>query len=157
MILARPALTALVVTTLVACSQSPKDPCSLLRDANASIGQPVTASRNSQPGRSSACAWKSADGRLCGGVTVLGSGWNEVPDVAASYKQLTASMTAFGPLNDVADVGDEAQSVDTGSSGVMLVFRQGDKVAVTVSACNGHSLSNDEFTKKLGRELAAQL
>jgi hypothetical protein len=151
------ALTAMLLIALVGCSQAPNDPCSLIPDANAAIGQPVTAQLSSSPGRSTACTWKSAEGRLCGSISVLGPGWTQVAAGSDNYKQLTASMSAMGSVSSVAGVGDEAQAIDAGSKGALLVFRKGPRSVVMVSACNGHSLSNNEFVVKLGREVAAQL
>jgi hypothetical protein len=156
--LGRTALGILLSMALVACAQAPRDPCSLIPEPDAFFGQSVTAKLNTPSGRTPACTWKSQDDHICGSASVVGPGWTEIPDVSAAYGQLTASMHALGAsVIKVDDVGDEAQSVDTDAKGVMLVFRKGDKIAVTISACNGQSMSNDEFVKVLGREVAAKL
>ena len=148
---------AVSILTLAACSQSPNDPCALLPDARETIGLPVTATKNSQEGRSTSCTWKSAEGRLCGSATVVGRGWLEVPDIQTSYLELSSSMSLLGSASIVTSVGDEAVLIDAGPKGVSLVFREDDKVAVVVSACNGHSLPNAEFARRLGREIAGNL
>ena len=153
----RKSLVAISLTALAACTQSPGDPCTFIRDANTVFGLPVKSTLNSPPGRSTACAWKSAEGRNCGSISVLGKGWTEVPDASRGYEQIVASMAKFGMVNKVDGVGDDAQAVDVGSDGVMLAFRKGTRAAMIVTACNGHSLSNGEFAKKLGSMVAAQL
>jgi hypothetical protein len=83
--------------------------CALIAETQATFGHPVTASEE-VANNSKSCLWKSADGRVCGSVTVLEPGWNEVPDVKANCVAMTASLAAFGPTQDVVGIGEEAKA-----------------------------------------------
>src|SRR5690242_6065946 len=61
----------------VAAPAAGGDGCGLIADASATLGQPVTAESGSAPNGTRHCDWKIAEGRLCGSVTVFGTGYNE--------------------------------------------------------------------------------
>lgn len=159
-------LVSLATIALVACSQSSEpadaaaaggDPCSLIPNAEALIGQPVTAARATMPNQTVSCQWKAADGRLCGNVTVFGPGWNEVPDVKANYVAMTSSLKAFGETQDVSGIGEEAKAVDGGMLGAQLAFRTSSHLALVAAGCKSDSQTTPALAEKLAREVAAHL
>jgi hypothetical protein len=133
------------------------DPCSLIPNAEALIGQPVTAGQEKMPNNTISCQWKTADGRLCGNVTVFGPGWNEVPDVPANYRAMTSSLSAFGQTQDVSGIGEEAKAVDGGMLGAQLAFRTATHLALVAAACKSESQSAPALAEKLAREVAGNL
>ena len=169
-------LVSLATIALVACSQSSEeraamqsssqpadapaaggDPCSLIPNAEALIGQPVTAAQATMPNQTVSCQWKAADGRLCGNVTVFGPGWNEVPDVKANYVAMTSSLKAFGETQDVSGIGEEAKAVDGGMLGVQLAFRTSSHLALVAAGCKSDSQTTPALAEQLAREVAAHL
>ncbi len=133
------------------------DPCSLIPNAEALIGQPVTAAQESMPNQTISCHWKAADGTLCGNVTVFGPGWNEVPDVKANYVGMTTSLKAFGDTQDVSGIGEEAKVVDGGMLGAQLAFRTSTHLALVAAGCKSESQTTPALAEKLAREVAAHL
>ena len=153
---------------LVACSQSSEqttagvpvaggDPCALIPNAEALIGQPVTATRETMPNETISCHWKAADGRLCGNVTVFGPGWNEVPDVKANYVAMTGSLEAFGDTQDVPGIGEEAKAVDGGMLGAQLAFRTRTHLALVAAGCKSESQTAPALAEALAREVVGHL
>jgi hypothetical protein len=133
------------------------DPCSLIPNAEALIGQPVTASQNAMPNNTNTCQWKAADGRLCGSVTVFGPGWNEVPDVKANYVGMTTSLKAFGDTQDVSGIGEEAKVVDGGMLGAQLAFRTSTHLALVAAGCKSDTQTTPALAEQLAREVASHL
>ena len=133
------------------------DHCSLIADTQAIFGHPVTASE-AVASNSKSCLWNSADGRVCGSVTVLGPGWNEVPDVKANYVAMATSLAAFGQIHDVAGIGEDAKAVDGGMLGAQLAFRTS-KVAVLVAAtsCTDATPERNALAVKLARAITERL
>jgi hypothetical protein len=171
-------LVSIAAIALVACSKSSEehaatapssskptadapaaggDPCSLIPNADALIGEPVTAEHASMPNDTVSCHWKAADGRLCGNVTVFGPGWNEVPDVKANYVAMTSSLKAFGDTQDVSGIGEEAKAVDGGVLGAQLAFRTSTHLALVASGCKSDSQTAPALAEKLAREVATHL
>ena len=109
------------------------------------------------PNDTVSCHWKTADGRLCGNVTVFGPGWNEVPDVKANYVAMTGSLKAFGDTQDVSGIGEEAKAVDGGILGAQLAFRTSTHLALVASGCKSDSQSAPALAEKLAREVATHL
>ena len=133
------------------------DPCSLLDDPNGLFGQPVTASSTGMPNQTRACEWKSAEGRMCGLVTPFGPGWNPVPDLAANYSAMTLSMKAFGELQPLTGVGEEAVAVDGGMFGAQIAMRTSQALVNVAAACGGSGPANLEHAEKLARAIAPKL
>jgi len=160
-------LMCVAAISLVACSRSSEehdvastaggDPCSLIPNAEALIGQPVTAVQATMPNQTVSCQWKAADGRLCGNVTVFGPGWNDVPDVKANYVAMTGSLKAFGGTQDVSGIGEEAKIVDGGMLGVQLAFRTSSHLALVAAGCKSESQTTPALAERLAREVAAHL
>jgi hypothetical protein len=163
-------------TTLAACSQSnqdapsadaagtnaaapaaARDPCKLVANAESVLGQPVSARHNTNPSGTLDCQWKSAEGRLCGSLTVFGAGYNEVGDAKVNYEAMATSLKAFGQTLDVAGVGEEAKAVDGGMLGAQLAFRKGNHAVLVASACKSGGNGPTVLAEKLAREVAAQL
>jgi hypothetical protein len=155
---AAPASAAASSTTSApATASAADDPCSLLDDPNALFGQPVTASATTMPNQTRACEWKSAEGRMCGLVTPFGPGWNPVPDVAANYSAMTLSMKAFGDLQPLTGVGEEAVAVDGKILGAQVALRTSKAIANIAAACGGTGAGNMEHVEKLARAIAPKL
>ncbi len=133
------------------------DPCSLLDDPDALFGQPVTASSTGMPNQTRACEWKSAEGRMCGLVTPFGPAWNPVPDLKANYSAMTLSMKAFGELQPLTGVGEEAVAVDGKILGAQVALRTSTAIANVAAACGGSGPANLEHAEKLARAIAAKL
>lgn len=171
-------IAAIAAIALVACSKSSEehnaaaqpssqpaadapaaggDPCSLIPNAEALIGQPVTAAQATMPNETVSCQWKAADGRLCGNVTVFGPGWNEVPDVKANYLGMTNSLKAFGDTQDVSGIGEEAKAVDGGMLGAQLAFRTSTHLALVAAGCKSDTQTAPALAEKLAREVVGHL
>ncbi len=171
-------LVSIVAIALTACSQSSGDrdataqsssqpasdasaasgdPCSLIPNAEALVGEPVTASQATLPNETFSCQWKTADGRLCGSVTAFGPGWNAVPDVKANYAGMTSSLSAFGQTRDVSGIGEEAKVVDGGILGAQLAFRTSTHLALVAAGCQSAAQTAPTLAEKLAREVAAHL
>lgn len=133
------------------------DPCSLVGDAEALFGVPVTATVEAMPNSTSSCEWKSADTRICGSLTVFGPGFNDLADPKTNYSGMTTSLAAFGPVQDVAGVGEEAKVVDGGILGVQLAFRTSKSAALVASACSSGPHSRNDLVLRLAREVAPKL
>lgn len=174
-------LVSLATVALVACSQksepttaaspSPEadapaaapaapapagDTCSLVANPEATFGQPVTAGANSTPS-GAVCEWKSADGRLCGHLTVFGPGYNAVADAKVNYAGMTTSLKAFGETKDVSGIGEEARSVDGGILGAQVAFRTSSHAGLAASACSSGADKAPALAERLAREVAAKL
>jgi hypothetical protein len=146
------------VESAPAAAAASSDPCALVENAEAILGQPVTAERNTNPNNTLDCQWKAADGRLCGSLTVFGPGYNETAaDAKTNYGALTTSLKAFGQTWDVAGVGEEAQAVDGGMLGAQLAFRKGSHSALVGSACKAGADGAPGLAEKLAREVAGRL
>ena len=127
---------------LMTCGQSPGwaagDACTLIPEPAALFGQPVTAQQTEAPTGMISCEWRSAEGRICGSVSVFGAGWNElqVNDVRQHYNGMLTGMGAFDQLYDVGGIGDEARAVDGGMFGAQLAFRTSETAVLVASACS---------------------
>jgi hypothetical protein len=171
-----------VATTLAACSPSSRDSasaaapppppdaetpartttdtpaCTLVADASATLGQPVTPDHHTSPNDVVDCQWKSADGRLCGSLTVFGPGYNPLAaDAKTNYAAMTQSMGAFGPLQDVAGIGEEAKAVDGGMFGAQLAFHKGAHSVLVASACKSGADAAPALAQRLAAEVASKL
>lgn len=174
-------LVSLAAATLAACSQSNdapqtaaqpataatpapgataatgSDPCALVANPEAVLGQPVTASHYSNVNGSVDCHWKSAEGLLCGSLTMFGPGYNETGSARINYEGMTKSMGAFGQTWDVSGVGDEAKAVDGGILGAQLAFRKGDHAVLVASGCKSGADGAPALAERLAREVAGRL
>lgn len=133
------------------------DPCALVANADAILGQPVTAGHNTNPNNTVDCQWKAADGRICGSLTVFGPGYNDVADAKTNFGAMATSLGAFGQTWDVAGVGEEAKAVDGGMLGAQLTFRKGNHAALVGSACKSGADGPPILAEKLAREVAGKL
>lgn len=149
---------ATLAITLAACGQSSSwaagDPCTLISEPAALFGQSVTAKQTTQPNKTISCSWYTAEGRVCGSVTVFGAGWNETPDVQRSYGALTTSLAAFGQPRDVSGIGNEARAVDGRMFGTQLAFRTGKAAVLVAAACGSTSIKDPALAEKLSRAIA---
>lgn len=133
------------------------DPCTLLTDPAATIGQPVTAESLTQGNGTRICNWKNAEGRLCATVNVLGAGWNYVPDVPRNYEAMAVSMGAFGTTQEVSGIGEEARAVVTDSFlGTQLAFRTKNAAVLVAAAC-AKGAENLAVAENVSRAIAARL
>lgn len=133
-----------------------KDPCALVSDPEALFGAPVTASNSSSTG-SAVCEWKSADGRICGSVTLFTPAYNSSPDPKVNYAAMVTSLGAFGEVKDVAGIGEEARMVDGGMLGAQVALRTASNAALAVSACRSGPYGQVELAQRLAREIAGRL
>ena len=133
------------------------DPCMLLADPEATLRQPVTASVAVMGNATRACEWKRADGMICGTVTVFGPGWNEVPDVASNYAAMVHSLGAFGEVQTLAGIGEEAHAVDGKLLGTQVAFRTSKAAALVGGACSTDTLTNFALVEAVAREIAPRL
>ncbi len=133
------------------------DPCALLADPAATFGQPVTASVAVMPNATRACEWKTADGMMCGIVTVFGPGWNEVPDVASNYAAMVRSLGAFGQVQEIVGIGDEAHGVDGKMLGTQGAFRTNKAGGLVGGTCSTKSRTNFALVESVAREIATHL
>jgi hypothetical protein len=152
----------LVSILIAACGKSPAPenapaPAGAPAEAAAAFGQPVTASVTTMPNQTRACEWKSAEGRMCGLVTPFGPGWNPVPDLAANYSAMTLSLKAFGELQPLTGVGEEAVAVDGKILGAQVALRTNKAIANVAAACGGMGAGNMAHVEKLSRAIAAKL
>ena len=149
---------AAVVIILATCGASPSwsagDPCTLVSDPATLFGQPVTAKRTTEVNKTVSCSWTTAEGRVCGSVTVFGPGWNETSDVPRTYGALTVSMGAFGKPSDVSGIGEEARAVDGGMFGAQLAFRTSKAAVLVGAACSSTSTKAPAIAEKLSRAIA---
>jgi hypothetical protein len=132
------------------------DPCSLLPDPAALFGQPVTATNSSMQHQKS-CEWKSADGRLCGSVTIFTPAFNSSTDPKVNFAGLVKSMGAFGEVKDLTGIAEEAKIVDGGMFGAQVAVRTASQAALAASACKSGSEGSVELAQKLAREIAGRL
>jgi hypothetical protein len=151
------AVPASAPTDAPATASAAGDPCSLLDDPDGLFGQPATASVATMPNQTRACEWKSAEGRMCGLVTPFGPGWNPVPDLAANYSAMTLSMKAFGDLQPLTGVGEEAVAVDGKILGAQVALRTSKAIANIAAACGGMGAGNMAHVEKLARAIAPKL
>jgi len=133
------------------------DVCALIDDPGTLFGQAVTASPETMPNGTKSCEWKSAEGRMCGLVTPMGSGWYEVPNLPANYAAMKQSMSAFGKTFPVAGIGEEAEAVDGGILGAQMAIRTSTAIANIAAACGGSGAGNLEHAEKIARAIAARL
>ena len=133
-----------------------KDPCALVADPQALFGTPVTASNTHSTG-SSVCEWKSADGRICGSVTLFTPAYNSSPDPKVNFAAMVTSLGAFGEVKDVAGIGEEAKMVDGGMLGAQLALRTASNAALAGSACRSGEFGQVELAQRLAREIAGKL
>ncbi len=133
------------------------DPCSLLADPVATFGQPVTAQQARTPNGTNTCEWRAADGRICGSVVVFGPGWNESLDVPRSYGGMVTSLGAFGSVQEVAELGEEARVVDGGMLGAQLAFRTNKTATLVGGSCGVGPGTNVALAEKVAREIVHSL
>jgi hypothetical protein len=133
------------------------DVCSLIDDPDTLFGQPVTASASSLPTAPKACEWKNAEGRLCGLVMPFGADWNPVPNLKLNYDAMATSMKAFGEVNPVAGIGEEAVAVDGKIMGAQMAIRTSKAIANIGAACGGSGPGNLEHAEKIARAIAPRL
>jgi hypothetical protein len=132
------------------------DPCTLVADPAATFGQAVTTESTAMPHGARTCEWKSADGRICGSLTVFGPGWFEQADPKTNLSGMATSLAAFGEVNDLAGIGEEAKAVDGGMLGAQIAFRTSKVAALVASSCN-EPLTQAAQAEKLAREVAGLL
>lgn len=135
---------------------SGKDPCALVSDPDALFGVPVTSSVTSHTG-TAVCEWKSADGRICGSLTLFTPAYNSSPDPKVNYSAMVTSLGAFGEVKEVAGIGEEARMVDGGMLGAQVAFRTASNAALAVSACRSGAEGQVELAQKLAREVSGRL
>lgn len=154
-----PPIEADVVDTApAAAAAAGSDPCALVANADAVLGQPVTAGHNTNPNKTVDCQWKSADGRLCGSLTVFGPGYNEVAaDPKTNFEAMSTSLGAFGAVKDVAGIGEEARIVDGGMFGAQLAFHKGAHSVLAASACSSGADKAPALAQRLATEVAGKL
>jgi hypothetical protein len=133
------------------------DVCSLIGDPDTLFGQPVTATANSTPNIGKSCEWKNAEGRLCGLVMPFGAAWNPVPDLKRNYDAMATSMNAFGEVNPVAGIGEEAVAVDGKIMGAQMAIRTSNAIANIGAGCGGSGPANLEMAEKIARAIAPRL
>lgn len=133
-----------------------KDPCALVSDPDALFGVSVTASASSNTG-TAVCEWKSADGRICGSLTLFTPAANSSPDPKVNYSAMVTSLGAFGEVKDVAGIGEEARMVDGGMLGAQVAFRTASNAALAGSACRSGSEGQVALAQKLAQEVAGKL
>jgi predicted small lipoprotein YifL len=133
------------------------DICALIEDPDTLFGQPVTAAAHDGPNGLNACEWKNAEGRLCGMVTPMGSGWYAVPSLEQGFKGMVTSMGAFGKTYAVAGIGEEAAAVDGGMLGAQMAIRTSRAIANIGAACGGSGPANLEHAEKIARAIAPKL
>lgn len=132
------------------------DPCTLVSDPDALFGVPVTASNSGHTG-TTICEWKSADGRICGSITLFVPAANTSPDPKVNFDALVRSLGAFGEVKEVAGIGDEAKMVDGGMLGAQLAFRTASNAALVASACRSGAEGQAELAPALAREIVGKL
>jgi hypothetical protein len=161
---AEPATTPLTTAAAPAAEAAPEaaatdsDPCALVANPEALFGQPVTAGHNTNPNHTVDCQWKSADGRLCGSLTVFGPGYNDVvADPKTNFEGMSKSLGAFGDVTEVTGIGEEARQVDGGMFGAQLAFHQGRYSVLAASACSSAADQAPALAHKLAEEVAARL
>lgn len=135
---------------------SGKDPCALVSDPDALFGVPVTSSVTSHTG-TAVCEWKSADGRICGSLTLFTPAYNSSPDPKVNYSAMVTSLGAFGEVKDIAGIGEEARMVDGGMLGAQVAFRTASNAALAASACRSGTEGQVELAQKLAREVSGKL
>lgn len=133
------------------------DPCTLLADPVAIFGEPMTAHIVTMPNKTKTCEWRSADGRSCGSVVVFGPGWNDVPDVPSNYAAMVTSLGAFGQVQEIVGLGEEARAVDGGMLGAQVAFRTSEVAVLAGSACSNASLTKAALAERVARAVAEQL
>lgn len=133
-----------------------KDPCALVSDPDALFGVPVTSSASANTG-TVVCEWKSAEGRICGSLTLFVPAYNSSPDPKVNYSAMVTSLGAFGEVKDVAGIGEEARMVDGGMLGAQVAFRTASNAALAASACRSGTEGQIELAQKLAREVAGKL
>jgi hypothetical protein len=133
-----------------------RDPCSLVADTQALFGTPVTAGASTMTGQA-VCEWKSADGGMCGSVTLFTPAYNSSPDPKVNFAAMVTSLGAFGEVKEVAGIGEEARMVDAGILGAQLAFRTASNAALVASACRSGPYGQVEVAHRLAREVAARL
>ena len=133
-----------------------KDPCSLVSNPDALFGVAVTSSASSNTG-TAVCEWKSADGRICGSLTLFVPAYNSSPDPKVNYSAMVTSLGAFGEVKDVAGIGEEARMVDGGMLGAQVAFRTASNAALAASACRSGTEGQVELAQKLAREVSGKL
>lgn len=134
------------------------DPCALVANAEAILGQPVTASHHTNANNTVDCHWKAADGRLCGSLTVFGPGYGStVADAKTNFNGMSTSLGAFGEVKEVAGIGDEAKAVDGGMFGAQLAFRKGEYAVLVASACKSGTDAAPALAHRLATEVASRL
>jgi hypothetical protein len=132
------------------------DICALVANPEATFGQPVT-SGTATGVTGTTCEWKSADGRLCGVLNVFGPGYNPMPDARTQYAGMATSLKAFGQVQDVSGIGEEAKAVDGGMLGAQLAFRTSEHAVLAASGCSSGADKAPALAEKLAREVAPKL
>ncbi len=134
------------------------DPCALVANAEAVLGQPVTAGHNTNPNNTVDCQWKSADGKLCGSLTVFGPGYNDLAsDPKTNFEAMSKSLGAFGEVKEVPGIGEQARLVDGGMFGAQLAFHKGRHSVLAASACSAGADKAPALAQRLATEVAAKL
>ncbi len=133
------------------------DPCTLLADPAAVFGQVVTSHAVTAPNRMRMCEWRATDGMPCGTLAVFGPGWNEVPDVPRHYEGMVTSLGAFGEVQEVAGLGEEAHVVDGGMLGAQLAFRTRERATLVGAVCSGGAPTKTALAEKVAHAITETL